>query len=123
MWLLAIGYTPIEITVYICSNQIMEKMNDFNIVSMIQGRWAISFFNIQEQLEKMSISKIGYLPTLNDIKEKMKKNLVCVTHNLTENRTEYLSWETQPHLPCVTGDKILGINLNNELYNFSRVYL
>jgi predicted acylesterase/phospholipase RssA len=50
----------------------------------------------------MSISKIGYLPTLNDIKEKMKKNLVCVTHNLTENRTEYLSWETHPHLPCVT---------------------
>jgi hypothetical protein len=51
----------------------MEKMNDLNIVSMIQGRGAISFFNIQEQLEKMSISKIGYLPTLNDIKEKMKK--------------------------------------------------
>jgi predicted acylesterase/phospholipase RssA len=157
-YLLAIGYTPIEIMVYICSNQIMEKMHDFNIVAMIQGRGAISFSNIQEQLEKMSISKIGYLPTLNDIKEKMKKNLVCVTHNLTENRTEYLSWETHPHLPCVTaihmsanlplvfenyrygncfyvdggisdnfaidtgekmGEKILGINLNNELYNFS----
>ena len=157
-YLLAIGYTPIEIMVYICSNQIMEKMNDFNIVAMIQGRGAISFSNIQEELEKMSISKIGYLPTLNDIKEKMKKNLVCVTHNLTENRTEYLSWETHPHLPCVTaihmsanlplvfekyrygncfyvdggisdnfaidtgekmGEKILGINLNSELYNFS----
>lgn len=157
-YLLAIGYTPIEIMVYICSNQILEKMNDFNIVAMIQGRGAISFSNIQEQLEKMSISKIGYLPTLNDIKEKMKKNLVCVTHNLTENRTEYLSWETHPHLPCVTaihmsanlplvfenyrygncfyvdggisdnfaidtgekmGEKILGINLNNELYNFT----
>jgi len=154
-YLLAIGYTPIEIMVYICSNQIMEKMYDFNIVAMIQGRGAISFSNIQEELEKMSISKIGYLPTLNDIKEKMKKNLVCVTHNLTENRTEYLSWETHPHLPCVTaihmssnlplvfenyrygncfyvdggisdnfaidtgekmGEKILGINLNSELY-------
>ena len=154
-YLLAIGYTPIEIMVYICSNQIMEKMYDFNILAMIQGRGAISFSNIQEELEKMSISKIGYLPTLNDIKEKMKKNLVCVTHNLTENRTEYLSWETHPHLPCVTaihmssnlplvfenyrygncfyvdggisdnfaidtgekmGEKILGINLNSELY-------
>ena len=88
----------------------------------------------------------------------MNKILVCVTHNLTENRTEYLSWETHPHLPCVTaihmsanlplvfenyrygncfyvdggisdnfaidtgekmGEKILGINLNNELYSFS----
>ena len=157
-YLLAIGYTPIEIMVYICSNQIMEKMHNFNILAMIQGRGAISFSNIQEQLEKMSISKIGYLPTLNDIKEKMNKILVCVTHNLTENRTEYLSWETHPHLPCVTaihmsanlplvfenyrygncfyvdggisdnfaidtgekmGEKILGINLNNELYSFS----
>jgi len=101
-YLLAIGYTPIEIIVYICTNQLMEKMQQFNIVAMIQGRGATSFANIQEELEKMSISKLGYLPTLNDLKEKMNKNLVCVTHNLTENRTEYLSWETYPHLPCLT---------------------
>lgn len=101
-YFLAIGYTPIEIMVYICSNQIMEKMQHFNIVAMIQGRGATSFSSIQEQLEKMTISKIGYLPTLNDLKEKMNKTLVCVTHNLTENRTEYLSWETHPHLPCIT---------------------
>ena len=101
-YLLVIGYTPIEIMVYICTNQIMEKMQHFNIVAMIQGRGASSFSNIQEQLEKMSISKIGYLPTLNDLKEKLGKILVCVTHNLTENRTEYLSWETHPHLPCIT---------------------
>jgi predicted acylesterase/phospholipase RssA len=101
-YLLAIGYTPVEIMVYICTNQLMEKMQHFNIVGMIQGRGATTFSNIQEQLEKMSISKIGYLPTLNDLKEKMGKTLVCVTHNLTENRTEYLSWETYPHLPCIT---------------------
>ena len=101
-YLLAIGYTPIEIIVYICTNQLMEKMQHFNIVAMIQGRGATSFSNIQEQLEKMTISKIGYLPTLNDLKEKMNKILVCVTHNLSENRTEYLSWETYPHLPCIT---------------------
>ena len=101
-YLLAIGYTPIEIMVYICTNQIMEKMQHFNIVAMIQGRGATSFSNIQEQLEKMSIAKIGYLPTLKDLKDKMDKTLVCVTHNLTENRTEYLSYETHPHLPCIT---------------------
>ena len=82
-----------------------------------------------------------------------EKKILCVTHNLTENRTEYLSLETHPHLPCVraihmsanlplvfknyrygncfyvdgdisdnfaidTDEKILGINLNNELYSF-----
>jgi predicted acylesterase/phospholipase RssA len=80
----------------------MEKMQHFNIVGMIQGRGATSFSNIQEQLEKMTISKIGYLPTLNDLKEKIGKTLVCVTHNLTNNETEYLSWKTHPNLPCIT---------------------
>ena len=101
-YLFAIGYTPIEIIVYICTNQLMEKMQHINIVAMIQGRGASSYNNIQEQLEKMSIAKIGYLPTLNDLKERYGKTLVCVTHNLTEDCTEYLSWETHPHLPCIT---------------------
>jgi predicted patatin/cPLA2 family phospholipase len=156
-YLLAIGYTPIEMMVYICTNQLMEKMQHFNIVAMIQGRGATSFNAIQEQLEKMSIAKIGYLPTLNDLKEKYGKTLTCVTHNLTEDCTEYLSWETHPHLPCITalrmssnlplffenykyghslyvdggisdnfaidigeknGEKVLGIILSPELYNF-----
>jgi predicted patatin/cPLA2 family phospholipase len=101
-YLLAIGYTPVEIMVYICTNQLMEKMQHFNIVAMIQGRGATSFNAIQEQLEKMSIAKIGYLPTLNDLKLKHDKILICVTHNITENCAEYLSWETHPHLPCIT---------------------
>ena len=37
-YLLAIGYTPIEIVVYICCNQLMEKMVHFNIVAMINKR-------------------------------------------------------------------------------------
>ena len=101
-YMLAIGYTPIEIMVYICKNQLMEKIQHFNVVAMIQGRGATSFNTIQEQLEKMTISKIGYLPTLNDLKEKYGKTLICVTHNLTHNCVEYLSWENHPHLPCIT---------------------
>jgi predicted patatin/cPLA2 family phospholipase len=101
-YLLTIGYTPVEIIVYICTHQLLEKLQHFNIVAMLQGRGASSFSTIQEQLEKMTITKIGFLPTLLDIKTKYGKTLVCVTHNLTEDRTEYLSHETYPHLPCLT---------------------
>lgn len=101
-YLLSIGYTPTEIIVYVCTNQVMEKMQNFNIVAMIQNRGACSYNTIQEQLEKMTIAKIGYLPTLNDLKQNYNKNLICVTHNLTEEKTEYLSWETHPNLPCIT---------------------
>jgi len=100
-YLLAIGYTPIEIMVFLSTNNIMEKMQNYNIVGVIQGNGAISYTYIQEQLEKLTINKIGYLPTLNDLYEKYNKTLVCVTYNLTEERTEYISWNTNPELPCL----------------------
>ena len=36
-FLLAIGYTPIEIIVYICTHQLLEKIQHFNVVAMING--------------------------------------------------------------------------------------
>ena len=57
-YLLIIGYTPIEIIVYICTQQLLEKMQNFNIFGLVQGFGACSFNVIQEQLEKMTILKI-----------------------------------------------------------------
>lgn len=101
-YLLLIGYTPIEIMVYICTHQLLEKLQHFNVVAMIQGGGASSFNSIQEQLEKMTIEKLGYLPTLQDLKQKYGKTLICVTYNLTEEKAEYLSPETTGELPCIT---------------------
>lgn len=101
-FLLSIGYTPIEIMVYICTNQLMERLQNFNLVAMLQGKGACSFTNIHEQLEKMTISKIGHLPTLNELYTNYGITLICVTYNLTEKRTEYLSHDNYPHLPCLT---------------------
>lgn len=102
-YLLAIGYTPIEIIVYICTHQLLEKLQHFNIVAMINGTGASSFNDIHEQLEKMTIAKIGYLPNFSDLREKYGKVLICPTHNLTKQRTEYLGPHTTPNLPCITG--------------------
>ena len=101
-YLLCIGYTPIEIIVYLCTHQLMERLQSFNIVAMIQGRGASSFNQLAEHLEKMSIAKIGYLPTIGDLHAKLGKTLICATHNLTESRTEYIRHETHPEVPCIT---------------------
>ena len=101
-YLLAIGYTSTEIMVYLCTNQLLERISQFNIFAMLQGRGASSFTSIHEQLEKMTIAKLGYLPTLIDLKAKHNKTLVCITHNLNRGEAEYLSHETHPHLPCLT---------------------
>ena len=100
-FLLAIGYTPIEIMVYICTHQLLERIQHFNVVAMINGGGASSFISIYEQLEKMTIEKIGYIPTFQDLKTKFNANLTCITYNLTENKTEYLSVDNYPNLPCL----------------------
>jgi len=102
-FLLSIGYNPSEILAYICVNQLMEKIQHFNIVAMINGSGASSFISIYEQIEKMTIDKIGYIPTLLDIKKNFNKELIFVTYNITENKTEYLSYENYPNLPCLIG--------------------
>ena len=100
-YLLSIGYSPVEIIVYICTNQLMEKLRHFNIVAMMNNLGASSFTSIYEQLEKMTIDKIGYLPTFSDLKHKFEKNLICVTYNYTLNTAEYLSYENTPSMPCL----------------------
>ena len=68
---------------------------------MLNGGGASSFSSIYEQLEKMSIEKLGYIPTFQDLKDRFGVDFTCITYNITENKTEYLSYETYPTLPCL----------------------
>lgn len=101
LYLMAIGYTPSEIIVYICTHDIFEDVNYLDIVSMASGCGAISFLNFLHHLEKMTIDKIGYLPTFQDIELKFHKKLIVTTYNYTKQQAEYLSVDTTPSLPCL----------------------
>ncbi len=105
-YLLSIGYTPKEIIVYVCTHQIMEKIPSFNVVAMIGGGGAISFTFLYEQLEKMTIHKIGKCITLGELYKEYGKKLICVTHNETLNKTEYLGPDNCPNLPCLLAIKM-----------------
>lgn len=101
-YLLAIGYTPLEVMLEICTKKIINKLQFFDIYGMINGAGACSFSVVQEHLEKMTITKIGTLLTLKDLYEKYKRVLICTTYNMTKGKSEYLSHETYPNLPCLT---------------------
>jgi len=101
-YLLAIGYTPVEIVSSLYTNKWLEKMQYFNLVAMINGNGATSFTSIYEALEKLTLNKIGHLLTLGKLKEEFGKTLVCTTYNMTTCVTEYLSAENYPELPCIT---------------------
>lgn len=99
-YLLAIGYTPIEIFTYICTRLVLDNIH-VDIVSMMNGQGATSYNIIQEHLEKLTIEKIGYLPTLLDVKTRYGKTLAISTYNYTRKKEEILSYRTHPELPCL----------------------
>ena len=68
---------------------------------MMNGTGATSWSKLQETLEKMTIEKIGYLPTMKGLKDNFKKNLTVVTYNLTKDETVYIDAESHPELPAL----------------------
>jgi len=106
-YLLIIGYTPVEIMVYLCThNELLEKMSRFNILNITHGEPAISFSHISDELEKMTIEKIGCIMTMSELYTRFKKVLVCCTYNVTKSKVEYVSHETFPNIPCLTAVKM-----------------
>jgi predicted acylesterase/phospholipase RssA len=101
-YLIAIGFKPVEIVVWICTHQLLETLRQFDVVNMVSGVGATSFGAITDQLEHMTISKIGRYINLKDLKELYGKTLICATYNRTKRKTEYLSPITHPDLPCLT---------------------
>jgi predicted acylesterase/phospholipase RssA len=101
-YLLSIGCTPTEIVSYICTNQIFELMSNISILKFIKGNGAMSFQPVHDLLEKMTLDKIGKLITLKELYEMFGNTLVCVSYNLTQDKTEYLSHLTHPDLDCLS---------------------
>lgn len=94
-FLLCIGYTPIEIAIYICTSGIVERMkNSINLASMVQMKGAIPFKLLRDELEKIILAKIGYIPTLSQLKKDTNKTFICLAFNYTDKKVEQISTET-----------------------------
>jgi predicted acylesterase/phospholipase RssA len=99
---LIIGYTPSEILSYLCVNKVFDgRLSHFNMMAVLQGYGAASWSKFQEILEKMTIDKIGYLPTLKGLKDNFHKDLTLTTYNASTSETIYLSADTYPDLPAL----------------------
>lgn len=102
-YLLIIGYTPIEIIVYICThNDLIDNMSKINLLNITRGDAVIPFSYLSNEIEKMTIEKIGMLLTMAELHARFGKTLVCPTYNITTAAVEYVSFETFPTTPCLT---------------------
>lgn len=96
--LLALGFEPLDILTYVCVNRCYSKVSGINLAN-ITGGGLLNFDTIESELTDIIISKVGYVPTLEDVKTLFDKTLVVVTYNLTTGLKEYVSAETYPQLP------------------------
>jgi NTE family protein len=96
--LLSIGYTPLEIIIYLCTNDISQLFKDFNPL-MLKDFYGMVDVNLMlDYIEEMIKYKIGYIPTFKNLYDNYDKILICPAYNITDNKKEYLSFETHPDM-------------------------
>ena len=101
-YLLAIGYTPIEIMVYVCTSQVLSKFVFGDILSLSNGDGMYDWNIISNFIEQMTIDKIGKFLTLSELKEIYKKEITMITYNFTNKKQEEISYKNHPNMSCIT---------------------
>lgn len=123
--LLAIGYTPLEILIYICSEQVYKTVPVFNLLNvLVTGKPALDFAPIKTCLEKMICLKLGHVPTLKALYELTKKTIIFSVYNLTDKKREYISVKNHEallvtdaiHMSCNFPIIFKPFEFNNKLY-------
>lgn len=105
-FLIAIGYTPIEIIVSICTSRIFEKVKTIDIISLSNNEGGVDWNIINEYLETLTINKIGKLITFKELFDEFGKDFTAVTFNYTDKKVEYISKETHPNMNCLLAIKM-----------------
>lgn len=121
-YLLAIGYSPLDIISYICTNKVLDSMI-FDAVSMTNNEGCFKYEHIQLSLERMTIRKIGQFVTMGQLLEITGNSLSVVTFNATTGKTEFFSSEDTPEVNCLDAIRMssnIPIVFSNYTYNRSK---
>lgn len=124
-FLLCINYLPIEILTYICAANNIDSNMQMNIFNIINNFGIYTKCAIFEIIEKMTIDKIGFIPTMADLYRLYNKHFICVTHNLSANmidepETVYIDYISHPNLSCIEAIKMssnIPLVFGKHIYN------
>ena len=104
--LLLVGYTPIEISGFMCCNKldVTTRTNTLHDFTHDFGFKSPEIFF--DSLETLIQDKISYSPSLKELWDSTGCDFVCCTYNLTCNKTEYLNYLNYPNLSCIDAVKM-----------------
>ena len=100
-YFLAIGYSPIELVVYLCSHGVLESLVINNFEQIVSGDGIYDYKILRDVYEKMTLEKMDVIPTLSEVYTRFGKELIICTYNFTDRKTEHLSYRTHPDLSCL----------------------
>lgn len=100
-FLLAIGYSPVEIMVYICTHQVFESVKLKKLNQIFTGEGIYDHTGMQSHFESMCLAKINYLPTLKQLFDKTDVELILCSYNYSKRKAVYFSYKTHPDLDCI----------------------
>lgn len=104
VYLILIGYTPLEMLTYFCTNDITNHFNTstINIHNFLHTNGLFNFNHIALHLESLTIKKLNKVPTLKELFELCDSKLfICVTYDLTKQSSVYLNHLTHPNLNVI----------------------
>jgi len=102
-YFIAIGYTPIEIVVYLCSHNVLESLSLNEWQSIVTGKGIYDYSILLEWYRKMTLEKMDHLPTFQEVKDLFGKELYVCTYNFTKREKVTLSAATHPDMVCLDG--------------------
>jgi predicted acylesterase/phospholipase RssA len=122
---ISIGYTPIEIIVYCIINKVFDKLEIKSLDSFFKGDGIYDFSIFKKHIERMTIEKIGYSPTLIELYKNLGKTLYTCTYNITKKIKEYISYHNYPDMLCIDAIE-LSCSLPfifNDCYFMEQIYI
>jgi len=128
IFLLAIGYSPIEILTFSCDPKFISNFENMNLINIktIYGIYPQSI--LKDKLEELVKLKIGFIPTFEEFYEKFDKDIFIALYKLSENnknkRKIYAGKDTTPNMK-ITDAIIMSCSIpiifekavyNNDIY-------
>ena len=99
-YLLVIGYSPIEILLQIISEKLFDHFKKINIINLTNGSGGFEWQPIDDFLTNLTLAKCEQPMSFEDIYMKYGVKLVFCTYNVSLQKKEYLSYDTNPKLLC-----------------------
>lgn len=104
-YLLAIGYTPLEIMQTLIQRDVTFDIKMFNLIQLLDEFAACKFNYFYILLEEMTLQKLGYIPTFKELAVNHGKHFTCTAYNTTYLILQYFDAENEPDMKVIDAIK------------------